>query len=424
PVQWNYFKQQLSAVGTPTSVVSSFAINITTDATSAVTGSGILLDDVRVISDKNTTGGVWGEGSGVWTIYNTGVNKVYRQNSSCNLTIPQLMLKTTYRDFVYSAKITPVSAAGIRYSALVFKYKSSNGSYYMFNYNDAGAYELLKYTGATTTTVTSLTIAPLAAPYWLKVVNSGTSIMCYSSTNGTAWGAAVLTATDTAGTQGNIGIFSGSDSAGDKIAYFDEVKVLPVPENLTATNADNQVQLVFLSTAYSGEVSLYNIYRSTTPADPAPALIGTCSGTSYNDVTAVNGTKYYYKVTAVVVKGIGSEETDIALSNEVVGEPHPGVNITNNPFTPNSANPAFNKATFAVYNSANDRVEMYVYKPNGTLVAVVTPENSTFSWSASMSTFTWDGKTNSGKALEGGFYIWQIKVGGVVAGKGTIVLAK
>jgi len=85
-----------------------------------------------------------------------------------------------------------------------------------------------------------------------------------------------------------------------------------------------------------------------------------------------------------------------------------------------SADPNLNKATFSVFNKGNQPIEMYVYKPSGTLVTVITAGT----WSADMSKLTWDGKTNSGTQLEGGVYVWQIKVGGAVAGKGTVILAK
>jgi hypothetical protein len=180
---------------------------------------------------------------------------------------------------------------------------------------------------------------------------------------------------------------------------------------------------VFSSSVYSGEVAQYNIYRGTVSGGPY-TLIGNTASPVYSDNTAVNGTTYYYKVTTVIVKNAGTEESPIGLSTEVSATPHPGINIQNNPFTPNSANPALNKVSFSVYNALNAAVELYIYKPNGRLVAALTSGNTTVTWGGKMSQIYWDGKNGSGGVVEGGVYVFQIKVGGNFMGKGTVVLAK
>src|SRR4029450_9796461 len=73
------------------------------------------------------------------------------------------------------------------------------------------------------------------------------------------------------------------------------------PQNLQATGGNAQVSLTWSAPASDGgsQVTGYKIYRSTSPGTETllPSPPGT--GTSYSDLTALNGTTYYYKVSAV-----------------------------------------------------------------------------------------------------------------------------
>jgi hypothetical protein len=71
----------------------------------------------------------------------------------------------------------------------------------------------------------------------------------------------------------------------------------PTPTNLVATAGDNQVSLSW--TASTG-ATRYDVYRGTTSASetvlPSSTII---AGTSFTDITAVNGTQYFYSVSAL-----------------------------------------------------------------------------------------------------------------------------
>jgi autotransporter-associated beta strand protein len=67
------------------------------------------------------------------------------------------------------------------------------------------------------------------------------------------------------------------------------------PENLNAIAGDAQVSLTW--TPYPSATS-YNVKRSTTPGGPY-TTVGTPAGTSFTDSPLVNGTPYYYVVSAV-----------------------------------------------------------------------------------------------------------------------------
>jgi len=74
------------------------------------------------------------------------------------------------------------------------------------------------------------------------------------------------------------------------------------PTSLTATAGDSRTTITWAAVA--GAAS-YNVYRSTTPGTQG-AKIGTSTTTSYMDSSAVNGSTYYYEVTATGAAGEGA----------------------------------------------------------------------------------------------------------------------
>jgi fibronectin type 3 domain-containing protein len=89
---------------------------------------------------------------------------------------------------------------------------------------------------------------------------------------------------------------------------------LTAPTNLIATAGNAQVSLTW--TASTGAVS-YNVKRSTTSGGPYTTIStsGAVTTTNYTDSTAVNGTVYYYVVSAV---NLGGESGN---SSQVTGAP-------------------------------------------------------------------------------------------------------
>jgi fibronectin type 3 domain-containing protein len=125
-------------------------------------------------------------------------------------------------------------------------------------------------------------------------------------------------------TSGNNGApcLSGYDLCSGRGSWLDLAPTAPTaPQNLSATPGNNTVGLSWQAPLNNGgsTVTQYSIYRSTTANSEGPlgAPIATVSGltTSYPDNTAVNGTTYYYKVTATNATGEG------ALSNEASATP-------------------------------------------------------------------------------------------------------
>ena len=94
-----------------------------------------------------------------------------------------------------------------------------------------------------------------------------------------------------------------------------------VPTGLQATAGNAQVVLVW--SAVSGAAS-YTVKRSTTSGSGYVALAGNLAGASYTDTTAVNGTTYYYVVSATNVGGESANSAQVSATPvaPVTGNPN------------------------------------------------------------------------------------------------------
>ncbi len=93
-------------------------------------------------------------------------------------------------------------------------------------------------------------------------------------------------------------------------SYFGPPPPPPTPTGLVATPGNNQVALSW--NASSGATS-YNVKRSTTSGGPY-GTIASPGGTSFTDTTAVNGTTYYYVVSAVNAGGESGNSTQASAT--------------------------------------------------------------------------------------------------------------
>ena len=149
----------------------------------------------------------------------------------------------------------------------------------------------------------------LNAPYWVKLVRSGTTFTGYRSPNGTNWtqmGSTTLTnVTSTA----YIGLaVTSHNSSSLCAATFDNVSGPGWPPPLLTVNAialsSTQVGLTWNSLT---NATSYNVKRSTTSGGPYTNIATGVTATNYTDTAPSVRLGYYYVVSAMIG---GSESTN------------------------------------------------------------------------------------------------------------------
>lgn len=104
-------------------------------------------------------------------------------------------------------------------------------------------------------------------------------------------------------------VSAGGESA--MSAYVGTTTIPPAPTGLAATAGNSQVALSW--NAATG-ASSYNVKRATTSGGPYTTIASGVGTTSYTDSTAVNGTTYYYVVSAVNSSGESANSTQVSAA--------------------------------------------------------------------------------------------------------------
>ena len=99
------------------------------------------------------------------------------------------------------------------------------------------------------------------------------------------------------------------------------------PTGLAATPGNNQVSLTWNASAGA---STYTVKRATTSGGPYTPIATAISFTSYTDTTAVNGTTYYYVVTAQNSQGESGNSTEASATPQPPAAPAAPTNLTVN----------------------------------------------------------------------------------------------
>lgn len=107
----------------------------------------------------------------------------------------------------------------------------------------------------------------------------------------------------------------GSDQADLEITVDADTTAPSAPANLVATAGDASISLDWDDNA-DGDFASYSIYRSTTSGSYGSALDAGLISSDYEDSTVVNGTTYYYVITATDTSG-----NESLVSNEVSATP-------------------------------------------------------------------------------------------------------
>ena len=138
---------------------------------------------------------------------------------------------------------------------------------------------------------------------------TGTSYTDSSVTNGSTYFYKVA-AVNAAGTSGQSNEASATPA----------LPVPPAPTNLAATPGNATVSLTWTA---STNATSYSVYRGTSSGGEGSTAIGTSTGTSYNDTTVTNGTKYYYTVKAVDASGTSGASNEASATPSAGAPPAP-----------------------------------------------------------------------------------------------------
>lgn len=105
------------------------------------------------------------------------------------------------------------------------------------------------------------------------------------------------------------------------LGLYGDIAPPPAPANFAATPGNASVALSWDAVVDNDPVT-YSVYRSTTSGSYGAALQTAVATNSYSDTTAINGTAYYYTVTAVDI-----EDNESAMSDEVLAIPAVASNL-------------------------------------------------------------------------------------------------
>ena len=151
----------------------------------------------------------------------------------------------------------------------------------------------------------------VSVPYWLKLTRGGSTFTAYIASDGTNYsqiGSATLTMASNA--FAGLVVCSHNTNVIDT-ATFDNVAVTPqaAPSILAAAPADSQVSLLW--SAVTGATG-YNVKRAQVSGGPYSTIATNLSVTNYLDGSLVNGTFYYYVVSATNKAGEGPISAEVA----------------------------------------------------------------------------------------------------------------
>jgi alpha-N-arabinofuranosidase len=155
----------------------------------------------------------------------------------------------------------------------------------------------------------------LNAPYWVKLVRSGTLFTGYRSPDGTAW-TEQGKVTNSMGSTVYVGLaMTSHNSSSLGTATFDNVTVLPgwpvapaAPAGLTAMSGDGSVALNWSAAATATN---YFVKRSTTSGSGYSA-VATNTSLVFTNAGLSNGTLYYYVVSALNGAGESTNSTPVS----------------------------------------------------------------------------------------------------------------
>ncbi len=172
----------------------------------------------------------------------------------------------------------------------------------------------IQWQSRTTTggTTSGVDVTGMTAPYWVRLVRTGTTIQGYRSPDGVNWtpqGSATLSSL---GSTAYVGLAVTSHVSGTLCtATFDNVSVNWIPDapsTVVATPAPFQVALSWNNIP---NATSYNVYSSSVSGGPYTALATGLTSPGYVQTGLTSGATVYYIVTGVNIAGEGSDSDEI-----------------------------------------------------------------------------------------------------------------
>lgn len=176
------------------------------------------------------------------------------------------------------------------------------------------------------------------------------------------------------------------------------------PQDVTAIQDGNAAYLSWTPSEESNVIG-YRIYRSNAPG--ASALLDSSVGTSYHDTSVIDGTTYYYRITAVNDFGLESSYSDeVSLTITIVGvDDAEGTRPDRFELFQNYPNP-FNPSTTIRFGLPQmSRVRLVLYNVLGQQIRELVNGQR----SAGFHTAVWDGRDERGMAVASGLYFYRLE---------------
>ena len=295
-----------------------YALSILATTLAILIGFGISAQTQTLFSDDFQDGNAngWTRSSGTWAVVTDG-SLAYRQ-SGTSADSNSRIGSSSWTNYSVQARVKPIAYNGAdRYVGLMARVVNSN-HYYFFALQNGNRLLLGKRAGSSPITIAtkSFTFSP-GTFYTLRIDVQGSSLSGY--VNGTLQ----LTGTDSEFTSGIIGGATYFASAS-----FDDFLVTDLsgggtgpplaPTGLSANAGNGQVALNWSPT--SGATS-YNVKRSTTSGGPYTTIATGITTPSFTNTGLVNGTTYFYVVSAVNSFGESANSIQVSATPQVVQTP-------------------------------------------------------------------------------------------------------
>ncbi|HOM76627.1 MAG TPA: carbohydrate-binding protein, partial [Anaerohalosphaeraceae bacterium] len=249
--------------------------------TAALTGSSIFNGDVFVVN---------GSGSDIWGTADAFRFTYLTVNGDCTIIARVVSVQNT--DSWAKAGLMIRESLNANSKNAFIAVTPGNGVTWQYRTSTGGSSANSAATG-------------LAAPYWIKLVRSGSTFSGYHSPDGITWTQQGASQTISMASTVYIGLAVTSHNNSSLCqAVFDNVTApgwpLPLgpvaPANLSATMiTSSQVNLTW--TTALGATS-YNIKRSTASGGPYTTIASTITLTSFSDTNITGGATYYYVVSS------------------------------------------------------------------------------------------------------------------------------